>query len=211
MIDLILVPKSRSIMPHLAHGGARVGAGRKPGSGTFREPTRPIRVPISQVCTVVSYLDACRHATVVKAPRGVLYALPQVSLTAFASRVPAGLPAAIADEIGEAINFHSELVIEGHEAETFVLRVNGWSMMNAGIFDGDRIVVDRALSPRQDDVVVAMLNNELTVKRLGTVDGKLALLPENPHFTPMLVDEGDDLTIWGVVTNCLRQFGRGRR
>jgi len=198
-------------MPHATHGGARVGAGRKPGSGTFREPTRPIRVPVSQVGAVVSYLDACRHATVAETPREILHVLPQMSLTAFASNVPAGLPSAVADDVDEAINFHSELVIEGHESETFVLRIKGWSMMNAGIFDGDRIVVDRALSPRQHDVVVAMFNNELTVKRLGTVDGKLALLPENPHFKPILVDEEDELTVWGVVTNCLRQLRRGKR
>jgi DNA polymerase V len=91
------------------------------------------------------------------------------------------------------------------------LRVKGWSMMNAGIFDGDRIVVDRSLDAQQGDVVVAIINNDLTVKRLGSVDGKLALLPENPHFKPIVMEDGDELVVWGVVTNCLRNFRRGGR
>lgn len=134
-----------------------------------------------------------------------------IGLTAFAHGVHAGWPSPADDYLDDAVDLNAELIIQGHEACTFVLRVAGWSMMQAGIFDGDRIVVDRSLSPVQGDVVVAVMNNDLTIKRLGTVDGKLALLPENPHFKPILPEDGDTLEVWGVVTNCLRQFRRGGR
>jgi DNA polymerase V len=95
-------------------------------------------------------------------------------------------------------------VLPGHEPSTFIIRVSGWSMIGAGIFDGDEVLVDRALAPRQGDIVVAAVNNELTIKRLGKVDGHVALLPENAHFKPIVFREGETLSIWGVVTRCLR-------
>lgn len=193
------------------HGGFRPGAGRKAGSGPFGEPTQSIRVPASQVETVVSYLDTYRQPTTAGDARPVSLIPTTVSLAAFASRVPAGFPSPAEDYIDNSVDLNSELIQQGHEASTYVLVVKGWSMMNAGIFDGDRIVVDRALDPQQGDVVVAVLNNDLTVKRLGTLDGKLALMPENPHFKPIVLDDGDELVIWGVVTNCLRSFRRGGR
>jgi len=193
------------------HGGSRPGAGRKAGSGPFGEPTQPIRVPASQVETVVSYLDTYREPTTAEDARPVSLVPTTVSLVAFASRVPAGFPSPAQDYIDDSVDLNAELIQQGHEASTYVLVVKGWSMMNAGIFDGDRIVVDRALDPQQGDVVVAVLNNDLTVKRLGMLDGKLALMPENPHFKPIVLDDGDELVIWGVVTNCLRSFRRGGR
>ena len=193
--------------PH--HGGSRPGAGRKPGSGVYGEPTRQLRVPESQVDTVVAYLDAYRQPAVAGAPRAVTLNPSNVGLVAFSSRVPAGFPSPADDYIDDTIDLNRELVIGGHESATFVLRVSGWSMMQAGIFDGDRIVVDRALDPRQGDVVVAIINDELTVKRLGKVGNKLALLPENAHFKPIVLEEGDQLEVWGVVTHCLRAFRRG--
>jgi len=193
------------------HGGFRPGAGRKPGSGSFGEPTTPVRVPESQVETVVAYLDAYRQDTKAEAPRPITQQPSAIHLIAFSSRVAAGFPSPATDYIDDAIDLNSELIIQGHEASTFVLRVKGWSMHNAGIFDGDRIVVDRALEPHQGDVVVAVLNNDLTIKRLGMIGGKLALIPENPHFQPIVMEDGDELLIWGVVTNCLRSFRRGGR
>jgi len=193
------------------HGGYRPGSGRKPGSGLYGEPTTQVRVPESQRETVVAYLDAFRQETKAEDPRRVSQELSAINLIAFSSRISCGFPSPASDYIDEAIDLNAELVIRGHEASTFVLRSKGWSMHNAGIFDGDRIVVDRALEPQQGDVVVAVLNNDLTIKRLGMIDGKLALIPENPHFQPILMEGEDELIIWGVVTNCLRNFRRGGR
>lgn len=84
-------------------------------------------------------------------------------------------------------------------------------MVNAGIFDGDRIVVDRTLSAQQGDIVVAVLYDDLTIKRLGQIDDRPALLPDNPQFQPFVMADGDQLEAWGVATNCLRSFKRGGR
>lgn len=193
------------------HGGARPGAGRKPGSGAYGEPTQPVRVPISQVSAVMAYLDAYRQPALGEEPRPLRQTPSPIQLVSIAQRIPAGWPSPAADYLDDTIDLNVELILPGHAEATFVLRVTGWSMMLAGIMDGDRIVVDRALEPQKGDIVVAVLNNDLTIKRLGDVDGKLALIPENPHFQPIVMKDGDELTVWGVVTHCLRTFRHGGR
>ena len=153
---------------------------------------------------MLAYLDAYRGPASLEAPRPVSLTPSTVGLTAFLSRVPAGIPAMAEDEVDEVVDLNEHLVLPGHEPSTFIIRVSGWSMIGAGIFDGDEVLVDRALSARQGDIVVALVNNELTIKRLGRVDGHIALLPENAHFKPIVFREGETLSVWGVVTRCLR-------
>lgn len=186
-------------MPPSDHGGRRPGAGRPAG-----EPSQRIRVPDSQVPGVLAYLEAYRSPATLEAPRPVSLEPSTVALTAFLSRVPAGVPSVADDDVDEVIDLNEHLVLRGHEPSTFIIRVSGWSMIGAGIFDGDEVLVDRALSARQGDIVVAVVNNELTIKRLGKVDGHIALLPENAHFKPIVFREGETLSVWGVVTRCLR-------
>lgn len=186
-------------MPPSDHGGRRPGAGRPAG-----EPSQRIRVPDSQVPGVLAYLEAYRSPPTLEAPRPVSLEPSTVALTAFLSRVPAGVPSVADDDVDEVVDLNEHLVLRGHEPSTFIIRVSGWSMIGAGIFDGDEVLVDRALTARQGDIVVAVVNNELTIKRLGKVDGHIALLPENAHFKPIVFREGETLSVWGVVTRCLR-------
>ena len=181
------------------HGGRRPGAGRPAG-----EPSQRIRVPDSQVPGVLAYLEAYRSPATLEAPRPVSLEPSTVALTAFLSRVPAGVPSVADDDVDEVVDLNEHLVLRGHEPSTFIIRVSGWSMIGAGIFDGDEVLVDRALTARQGDIVVAVVNNELTIKRLGKVDGHIALLPENAHFKPIVFRDGETLSVWGVVTRCLR-------
>jgi DNA polymerase V len=192
------------------HGGSRPGAGRKPGSGPYGERTQQIRVPESQVPAVVAYLDAYRQPAIAEQPRQVIAEPSPIQLISIAQRIPAGWPSPAADYLDDTVDLNATLIVPGHADATYVLRVSGWSMMLAGIMDGDRIVVDRAIDPQKGDIVVAVLNNDLTVKRLGEIDGFPALIPENPHFQPIIMKEGDELVIWGVVTHCLRSFKRGK-
>lgn len=194
-----------------SHGGSRPGSGRKPGSGSlYGESTQPVRVLLSQVDTVVAYLGAYRQPAIAEQPRAVIAEPSPIQLISIAQRIPAGWPSPAADYLDDTIDLNAELITPGHSDATFVLRVSGCSMMLAGIMDGDRIVVDRAIEPQKGDIVAAVLNNDLTVKRLGEVDGFPALIPENPHFQPIVMKEGDELVIWGVVTHCLRSFRRGK-
>lgn len=188
-------------MPPSDHGGFRPGAGRPAG-----EPSQRLRVPESQVPAVLAYLDAYRQPTSLDEPRPLSLNPSTVALTAFLSSVPAGLPSTAEDTVDEMVDLNEHLVLPGHEPSTYIIRVSGWSMIGAGIFDRDEVLVDRALKARQGDIVVAIVNNELSIKRLGKVEGHLALLPENAHFKPIVFKEGETLEIWGVVTKCLRNL-----
>ena len=88
---------------------------------------------------------------------------------------------------------------------TFLVRVSGDSMTGAGIFDGDELVVDRGLDAHDGNVVVAVVNAELTVKRLSYRQGQMVLSPENPAYPEIVLSELDEATIWGVVTRCLHR------
>ena len=78
-------------------------------------------------------------------------------------------------------------------------------MIGAGIFDGDEILVDRALKAKEDSIVVAVVNGEMTIKRLIFVKGLPVLKAENPHYADRTFAEGEELSIWGVVTRVLHR------
>ncbi|TFD53985.1 translesion error-prone DNA polymerase V autoproteolytic subunit [Cryobacterium frigoriphilum] len=93
---------------------------------------------------------------------------------------------------------------------TFIVRVSGDSMTGAGIFDGDEVIVDRSLDARDGSVVIAVVDSELTIKRLrinhnASVPGSIRLVPENPAYPDIVLGEMSELTIWGVVTRCLHR------
>ena len=93
----------------------------------------------------------------------------------------------------------NELLIRNPSA-TFFVKVEGDSMVNAGINSGDTLVVDKALEAKDKSVVIAHINGELTVKRIWLAKGKVFLNPENEEFSPIEVTEETDFDIWGVVT-----------
>jgi DNA polymerase V len=118
--------------------------------------------------------------------------------------VQAGFPSPADDHAEEVLNLQELLVRDS--ACTFMVRVEGESMIGAGIHPGDVMVVDRSIEAAHGDVVVAFINNEYTVKRLCKQPGFIELRPENPVFEPIQVQDGDELIIWGVVTTNLRMI-----
>ena len=88
---------------------------------------------------------------------------------------------------------------------TFIVRVSGDSMTGAGIFDGDEVIVDRSLDARDGSVVIAVVDNELTIKRLRLHGDTVRLVPENPAYPEIVLHELSELSIWGVVTRCLHR------
>ena len=78
-------------------------------------------------------------------------------------------------------------------------------MIDAGIFSGDRLLVDRSLEATDGKIVIAAIHGELTVKRLSRKGGKVQLLPANPDFQPIDITEEEDVVIWGVVTLVLHE------
>lgn len=118
--------------------------------------------------------------------------------------VPAGFPSPAQDWYDGPIDLTAELVKD--QAATFVVRVSGHSMEGAGISDGDELLVDRSLTPRDGDVVVAILDGELSVKRLASGPGGVVLRAENPAYPDIPVPEAADLLVWGVATFCIHHL-----
>ena len=121
-----------------------------------------------------------------------------------ATRVKAGFPSPAEDYIEERLDLNEKLV--EHPGATFFVRVSGESMLNAGIQDGDTLVVDRSLEARNDDIVIAVIDNEFTVKRLVYRATRPWLIPCNPEFSEIELSEDMDTIIWGIVTSVIHQF-----
>lgn len=120
------------------------------------------------------------------------------------SKIEAGFPSPADDHLEKCLDLNEYLI--KHPAATFFLRVRGSSMIHAGIHDNDLLIVDRSLEPASGDIVVAVLNGELTIKRLHIESGEVWLLPENPDFKPLAVSEWADLRIWGVATDVVHSL-----
>lgn len=120
--------------------------------------------------------------------------------------VPAGFPSPAQDYYDSDLSLDEHL-IEDREA-TFVVRVSGHSMHDAGIFDGDELVVDRSKTPRDGDVVVAVLDGELTVKRLRVTSAGVVLQADNAEHPDIIVPELSELTIFGCATWTLHRLYR---
>lgn len=110
--------------------------------------------------------------------------------------VTAGFPSPADDYLEEKLNLHQHLI--RHPSATFFVRVTGDSMTGAGIYSGDLLIVDRSLTPQHKQIVVAVVNNEFTVKRLLIYPGYCLLVPENPLYKTQKVND-EHFTVWGVV------------
>jgi DNA polymerase V len=103
-----------------------------------------------------------------------------------------------------SLNIH-DLVVKHPEA-TFFVRVEGDSMEGVGIFSGDVLVVDRAVTPTAGRIVVAAVEGGLVVKRLKVIAGQMLLASENPDYPDIALQENSDCYVWGVVVGSVRQF-----
>lgn len=184
-------------------GGSRPGAGRKAGTGGYGEPTQPVRVPVSLLPLLRAWLVAHGGAAPAGARRPARDPAAR-ALPLFGSKVPAGFPSPADDHQDDALDLNEHLV--RHPAATFFVRAQGDSMVGAGIHSGDLLVVDRSLEPKSGAVVVAVVNGELTVKRLRVEGGRVWLLPENPAYPPLEVVGDMELVICGVVAHSVRSF-----
>jgi len=119
----------------------------------------------------------------------------------FEAKVPAGFPSPAADYEEDKLDLNRYLI--KNPAATFFVRVTGYSMMGAGIYSGDLLVVDRSLEPRDKSVVIAVIDGELTVKRIRIGKKKITLEPENENYSVQQITEDTDFQVWGVVTNVI--------
>ncbi|AMN76844.1 LexA family protein [Pseudomonas azotoformans] len=117
-------------------------------------------------------------------------------------QVPAGFPSPAADHIERHISLDEVLNIRA--PHVYLITITGDSMQGAGIFEGDIGIVDRSIEPVHGHLVVAALNNEPICKRLCKRGNEVILLSENPKYPARYILEGDELSIWGVITSTVR-------
>ena len=118
--------------------------------------------------------------------------------------VKAGFPSPAEDHAGQRIDLFDRL--NSHPQATFFMRVSGLSMTDAGICEGDVIVVDRSIKPKNGQIVVAVVDGEFTVKQLVMRAGVVKLRAANPTFKDIVLKEGQELVVWGVVKAALKEF-----
>ena len=170
----------------MPRGGSRIGAGRPKGQGKFGEVTKPIRGPVSKIDSVMNFINN-----------------NTLSLPLYSSKVPAGFPSPADDHMEGKLDLNTHLV--KHPTATFFVKASGDSMIGAGIHDGDILVVDRSLEPRQSRIVIAAVDGQLTVKRLKKKGKKIFLVPENKKFRSIELNENNDVKVWGVVTSVIHK------
>lgn len=184
-------------------GGRRAGAGRKRSA----EPTITIRVPVSSKETVLQWVQQLKTASNVCIPAWMevvgLAQQPAPQLYPRMSHsVRAGFPSPADDYVEKRIDLNEELI--QHREATFFLRVRGHSMIGAGIDDGDELIVDRAIAPEHNRIVVAAVDGELTVKRFYRRNDVIKLMAENPQYPDIEFKSEQEMVIWGVVTRVIK-------
>lgn len=116
----------------------------------------------------------------------------------FEESVPAGFPSPAEDFIEKKMSLDEHLI--SHPAATYFVRVVGDSMIGAGIFPDDILIVDKSLEPQNNNIVIAALEGEFTVKRIVFRGEEIVLLPENKNYKEIKITKESDFEVWGVVT-----------
>lgn len=142
-----------------------------------------------------------RLKSIYKKPNMEFYSLDnttELRLPLFDSKISAGFPSPAEDYIELKLDLNDYLI--RHPAATFFVRVTGHSMKEAGIHDGDMLIVDRAVDPKNNDIAVCVIDGEFTVKRIRKIKNEIFLIPANADYPPMKISDHHDFQIWGVVT-----------
>ncbi|MCK9481790.1 MAG: translesion error-prone DNA polymerase V autoproteolytic subunit [Bacteroidia bacterium] len=116
--------------------------------------------------------------------------------------ISAGFPSPALDFIDTSIDLNKHLI--QHPSATFYGRVKGFSLKNAGIDDGDLMIIDRSLEPTNGKIAVCYIDGQFTAKRIKIAKKEIWLIPENEDFEPIRVTADNDFLIWGIVTHVIK-------
>lgn len=162
-------------------------------------------IPLRQQQSVTQHHRVLLTSDNLQLPIRKLNQLPTlVDLPLFGSKIPAGFPSPADDHLEATIDLNRQFV--RHPAATFFVRVKGFSMIKVGIHDGDMLIVDRSLEAQSGSIVIAVVNGDLTLKRLLIDGNEMWLMPENPEFQPLQITDGMELQVWGVVAHVIHSF-----
>ncbi|WP_288105580.1 translesion error-prone DNA polymerase V autoproteolytic subunit [Limnobacter sp.] len=143
--------------------------------------------------------------TLYQAPSQLIQAPASCRMRLVSYRLSAGFPSPAADYAENGLDLNEYLV--RNKPASFMFTVKGDSMVNVGIVEGDKVIVDRSINAKSKDIVVAVVNGEYTIKRLYKTSTKVELRPENPNYQPIVFKEGSELEVWGVVVGVVRRYG----
>ena len=118
--------------------------------------------------------------------------------------VSAGFPSPALDFVDLTIDLNKHLI--KHPSATFYGRVKGHSLKNAGINDGDLLIIDKSLEPTNGKIAVCYIDGEFTAKRINITKNELWLMPENEEYKPIKIDENNNFMVWGIVTHVIKSF-----
>ena len=118
--------------------------------------------------------------------------------------ISAGFPSPADDFIELTIDLNRELI--KHKDSTFFAKVKGNSMKNAGIFDGDLLIIDKSLEPQDGKIAICQIDGDFTVKRIKKENDVVWLIAENEDYKPIKVTEENELMIWGIVIHSIKSF-----
>src|SRR5210317_453968 len=184
--------------------GVRKGAGRKKDSCLYAEATKVVRSPISRISEVKNFLLNTKKTnfSIVDVIQPSIQ--KPTPITLFSHKVPAGFPSPADDHAEKRLDLNEYLINQAES--TFFVRIKGDSMVDAGILDNDIVIVDRSKSAAINDIVLASIDGEFTVKVLTKNNKGPYLMPANKEFKPIYIEEGSQFEIWGVVTGSVRKF-----
>ena len=185
-----------------SRGGNRKGAGRK---SLYDEPTKVVRVPESRVIEIKNYL-ADSHQSRFNDVSSITLVDPSsvMHIPLASEKIAAGFPSPAQDYVDKTLDMNEHLI--KNEAATFIVKVASLSMKDAGIDIDDELVVDRSLEAKHEDIVIALIDNEFTVKRLMIENDIKWLKAENPDYSDIHLKDGQEMIVWGVVTFVLKPF-----
>ena len=127
----------------------------------------------------------------------------QILTPVFLDSVSAGFPSPATDYMENKLDLNEYLI--KHPAATFIVKAKGTSMSDAGILSGDLLIVDRSITPKSNDIVIASIFGDLTVKKLEKKENSLFLLSANSNYPSIQVKEEMECFIWGVVTYIIHE------
>ena len=188
-------------------GGERPGAGRKNKSGIPGQKSIVLRIPEIDKDNVLNLLKYNKEKRVNFKNLNLLgsaeqnptsYAIPK-----FATYIRAGFPSPADDYIEKTIDLNKLLI--KNPISTFFLEGVGDSMIDAGIYEGDKLIVDKSIEPKHNDIVIALIDSEYTVKRLYKKNRLIKLIAANDKYQDITLKIGQELNVFGVVTSVIRK------
>ena len=134
----------------------------------------------------------------------IIYSLESFLSMPYIGRISCGFPSPADDHLDEAIDLNREYI--KNKSSTYFGRVSGDSMIDAGLENGDLLIIDKSLKPKHGNIAVCFLDGDFTVKRIRIEEGKIWLMAENKNYDPIEITPDNELMVWGIVVHSVKNL-----